>query len=90
MSVPDGWRWAAPEFVVEYHVLPGGEVVCEKARSYDGNPSFSFEELSTLSDLFGTRKIDVGTELRDDGYCETCSDPYAIAVVTIRDIARWP
>lgn len=50
----------------------------------------SYEQLLVLSEAFGTRKINVGSETRDDGYCETCSSPYSVCVVKISAVTRWP
>lgn len=45
----------------------------------------SFEDLEWLSKTFNTKNINVGTENRDDGYCETCSSPYSVNVIYIKD-----
>ncbi len=45
---------------------------------------FSFEKLSSLAADLGTNLINIGSEERDDGYCETCSAPYNVVVLTIR------
>lgn len=48
----------------------------------------TFEDLLALSNAFGTTNINVGTENRDDGYCETCSNPYSLTVVYIKNATK--
>lgn len=48
----------------------------------------TFEHLETISKAFGgTKLIDVGTEDRHGGYCETCAYSYTVAVVRVKDKA---
>lgn len=48
----------------------------------------SFDDLSKLSEFFGTKNINMGTERRSGGYCETCHYSYTVNIVTIRDITK--
>lgn len=48
----------------------------------------SFDDLSKLSKYFGTKNINMGSEVRHGGYCETCSYSYTVNIVTIRDITK--
>ena len=46
----------------------------------------TFDKLAALSDLFQTRKINLGTETREGGYCETCAYSYSVVVIRVEDI----
>lgn len=48
----------------------------------------SFEDLLKLSEYFGTKNINFGSEVRRGGYCETCHYSYTVNIVTIRDITK--
>ncbi len=55
-------------------------------NDYAGNKdSVDFDLLLKLSKLFQTKKINLGSESRDDGYCETCSNPYSVVVIRINE-----
>ncbi len=45
----------------------------------------SFDEMFKISTIFNTRKINVGTETRTDGYCDTCSYTVTYHVLTIEE-----
>lgn len=51
---------------------------------------FTFANLVLLSEMFGTRDINMSSEQRDDGYCETCSSPYSVQIVRISNVTAWP
>lgn len=44
---------------------------------------WTFDKLTTLSELFGTTMINLGSEERSGGYCETCAYDYTVSVATI-------
>lgn len=45
----------------------------------------TFDKLSAISVMFGgTKLIDIGSEERQGGYCETCAYSYTVAVVNVR------
>jgi len=41
-----------------------------------------FDVLAKLSELFKTKLVNLGSETRDAGFCETCS--YSYSVITVR------
>jgi hypothetical protein len=41
--------------------------------------------MCTISEILNTKKIDVGTETRDFGYCESCSYTETFHVLTVRE-----
>ncbi len=45
----------------------------------------TFDVMSTLSEAFHTKSIDIGTEQYDDGGYDTCSDPYSLITLTLKD-----
>lgn len=47
--------------------------------------ALSFAEMCTISEILNTKKIDVGTETRDFGYCESCSYTETFHVLTVRE-----
>ncbi|MGN6107823.1 MAG: hypothetical protein ACTHU0_22135 [Kofleriaceae bacterium] len=51
---------------------------------------FSFDNMCVLSEMFGTRKIDAGSERRSGGYCETCAYSYSVSTLCISEITTWP
>ena len=69
----------------------------EAARGPRGESAFvlvirdhdlSFDTLQQISDVFGTKNINVGSDTRDDGYCETCSSPYSVSMVYVNDATK--
>lgn len=50
----------------------------------------TFSDLEKLSIAFGTKDINLGTERRDDGYCETCSYSYTVNTIRVESITKWP
>lgn len=48
----------------------------------------TFDDLMKLSETFGTKKINFGTETRNDGFCDTCSYSYSVCVVRVDDISE--
>lgn len=47
---------------------------------------FNAEKLFKLSDLLGTGTIEIETETRYGGYCETCSYEYGVMVLTAKGV----
>jgi hypothetical protein len=70
-EVRDTLAWANK---VEVH---GDNVVIE---TFD---KVTFDNLAEASALFGTKAINVGSEEREGGYCETCRYSYSVAIVTV-------
>lgn len=60
----------------------GQQLVIIHARFHD----VSFEDLQRVSGLLGTTKINMDSEVREGGYCETCRYSYSITVLTVSDI----
>lgn len=50
----------------------------------------TFEDLQRLSITFGTTLINVGSEIRESGGCETCNFTYTVSVITIMNPTRMP
>jgi hypothetical protein len=50
----------------------------------------TFDILAALSDLLGTREINVRTERQSSGGCETCNFYYDVGFIQIHDITKWP
>lgn len=49
----------------------------------------TFADLAIISEIFGgTKAIDIGSEDRQGGYCETCAYSYTVAVVNVRGMAE--
>ncbi len=48
----------------------------------------SFDDLQAVSNAFGTKNINMGSERRDDGYCDTCSYPYSVNVIRVDGYTR--
>ena len=46
----------------------------------------TFEDLQAVSQALGTTKINVDSETREGGYCETCRYSYSVTVITVMDI----
>ena len=46
------------------------------------------QDLDVISEIFGTKLINIGSEERDDGYCETCSSPYSATIIRVSGITR--
>lgn len=65
----------------------GEPVVVVECSSY---VDVTFERLSELSEIFGTRSINVGEGMRQLGYCETCAYTEHFKIITIMGITKWP
>ena len=48
----------------------------------------TFDQLAKIADFFGTKSINLGTESRDDGFCDTCSSPYSVQIIRVRGITK--
>lgn len=50
----------------------------------------SFDDLMKISEAFNTRKINLGSERRSSGYCETCYHSYSVNVVRVEELpSEW-
>lgn len=45
----------------------------------------SFDKLAQLSELFQTKNINLGSETRQGGYCETCAYTYSVCKIYVAD-----
>lgn len=77
-------------FVDEVRVQPStrsmGEIVAIEIRYHD----ITYEDLRKISDLFGTTKINIDNEVREEGYCETCRHSYNVTTLTIMEAKLNP
>ncbi len=48
--------------------------------------TITFKLLDQISELFKTESINLSSETRNEGYCETCSYEYSVNVITIKDL----
>lgn len=46
----------------------------------------NFDLLEKLAHLFNTRLINIGSETRNEGYCETCSYEYSVVTLFISGV----
>lgn len=60
-----------------------------KIRTYSDN-DLSFDILNKISRDLGTKNINFTSYQGDDGYCNTCSDPYTGVNLTISNITKNP
>lgn len=86
MVVMKGWKWAnKPEFVESYRVDPVRNSIEVETRE-----GLTFAWLEEVAEMFGTKDINVTTETRNGGYCETCSYEYSVAILDVMNVKRWP
>lgn len=52
----------------------------------DSDTAVTFDDLQILSSRLGTTKINLGTQTRDEGYCESCHSYYGVVTVNIEAI----
>lgn len=45
----------------------------------------TFQIMDKLAKEFNTQEINLSSETRNDGYCETCYHEYSVTVITIRN-----
>ena len=57
------------------------ELVVMEVRYHD----VSFEDLVRVSKALGTTQINLDSQVRESGYCETCRYSYSITVLTAWD-----
>lgn len=57
-----------------------------EARRHD----VTLDDLAKISMLFGTTKINIGSEAREGGYCDTCRHSYSVSVITVMEAATVP
>lgn len=46
----------------------------------------TFDDLTMVSKALGTSKINLDSQTREGGYCETCRYSYTVTVLTVMDI----
>ncbi len=69
--------------------LPFGYVECnfkDGVITIATQEEITFKMLDQLSNLFKTESINLSSDTRDEGYCETCSYTYSVNVITIKDL----
>lgn len=59
-----------------------------RVEATDGH-ELSFDNLQTLSTVFQTKKINIGTERRNTGGCETCNYSYNVPTLDLWEVT-WP
>ncbi len=50
----------------------------------------TFADLQLLSELFGTTDINIGSEAREGGYCDTCRHSYSVNSITENNPTKSP
>lgn len=70
---------------VELDDLQADKVVIQSA-----DHQFTFDDMAKLSEMFGTNNINIGSESRTYGYCETCGGEEQLTVLTVYKITKWP
>lgn len=53
------------------------------AWAIETSDSITFDTLKTLSEIYGTTHINVDSEAREGGYCETCRYSYNATIITV-------
>ena len=77
-----GLDFAAGHATVEDNALRTDKLVKIELRYHD----ITFEELQEISKALGTTKINLDSETREGGYCDTCRYSYSITVLTAMDV----
>lgn len=54
--------------------------------TFEVGQGINFEEMTKVSNLFKTTKINTNGETRNSGYCETCWSEYSVTVVYVSEI----
>lgn len=71
--------WVSASDVTDSRFADGKKIVVLESKYHD----VTFEDLTQLSEIFGTRDINLGSETREGGYCETCRFNYDVTIITI-------
>jgi hypothetical protein len=74
------WRWATPTADGAHEL----SLVLEVQQR-----SVSYDDLVELWQLFGTTKIDLETETRNTGGCDTCNYEYEHTTIVVREMTRY-
>lgn len=84
MAKTQKWKWDdKPHFVNSYEVSSDSlEIECQEG--------LTFAWLEEIAEAFGTKHIDVRTETRSGGYCETCAYEYSVAILDVQKVTKWP
>lgn len=69
--------WVRRVFRQPRTIGPGSMIVIET------DEGCSFAQLQVLSEYFQTKDINMGSESREGGYCDTCAYSYSVAVITV-------
>lgn len=73
-------------FIHDVRIKPGQakdrELVVIEVRYHD----VCFDDLARISKALGTTRINLGSEVREGGYCETCRHSYSVTVMTAWDV----
>jgi hypothetical protein len=72
----------ATDVRVEPNKLGNHEIVVIEVRYHD----ISFEDLVKVSKALGTTRINLDSQTREGGFCETCRYSYSITVLTVWDV----
>lgn len=48
----------------------------------------TFDDLTKISEFFGTKKINIGSETRETGYCDSCHGTEARTILSILEPTR--
>lgn len=54
------------------------------------NSCVGYDHLEKLSTVFGTKRINLTSETRSSGGCETCNFEWGVTMVEVKDVTRWP
>src|SRR5688572_17449224 len=76
----DSWDW------VTCATRKGDTVTIEGTES----EGLTFTMMDQVSKEFGTVKINVSSETRNIGGCETCDYEYQVPIIHAYDVTRWP
>ena len=69
--------------IVHYSGLSNDKRHKPRVIKIECNEKLVFSMLKKLSEFFGTEEIDVNSENREGGYCETCSYSYSVNIIEI-------
>lgn len=53
-------------------------------------PEITYAVMEKISELFGTKNINVRTDAMQTGGCETCNFEWDQAILVVADVTRWP
>jgi galactitol-specific phosphotransferase system IIB component len=72
ISLPDFDNWEN---------YPERKTIVIEVRCHDT----SFDDLVNVSQKFGTKNINLGSEIHEGGHCETCAYSYTVNLIRIKD-----